>query len=104
EIFRSNPSRFDLVVTDQMMPGARGDQLVRELLKIRPELPIVLITGFSERVTSRNFRRLGIRELVMKPLVSRELAGAIRRALSANPVSDGDGPIEVVEAEYERQA
>ncbi|MFH1011173.1 MAG: ATP-binding protein [bacterium] len=88
EVFRASPHRFDIVITDQTMPQMTGDQLAREMLKIRPELPIVLITGFSERVTSKNFRRLGIRELVMKPLVSRELAGAIRRALSKDLVLD----------------
>jgi CheY-like chemotaxis protein len=82
ELIRTAPDQYDVVITDQTMPHMTGDQLVGELLKIRPDLPIILITGFSERVTSQNYRKLGIRELVMKPLISRELGSAIRRAMS----------------------
>jgi CheY-like chemotaxis protein/two-component sensor histidine kinase len=81
ELFRRNPERFDLVITDMTMPNMTGDRLSRELLKIRPELPIILCTGFSESISEEKARSLGVREFVMKPLVMKDLAKAIRRSL-----------------------
>ncbi|MDD5087265.1 MAG: CHASE4 domain-containing protein [bacterium] len=87
--FRAAPDSFDVVMTDQTMPHLTGDRLTKELHAIRPDLPVILITGFSETVTLDNFRQLGIRDLVMKPLVGREMAAAIRRAMNGKdaPVS-----------------
>jgi len=84
--FRENPDAFDIVLTDQTMPHLTGDRLTKELHAIRPDLPVVLITGFSETVTEDNFHQLGIRELVMKPLVGKDMAAAIRRAMSGKDV------------------
>ena len=67
------------------MPFMTGDRLAKEALRIRPRLPIVLITGFSERVTELNYRALGIREFAMKPLLMHDLAEAVRRALQPQP-------------------
>ena len=55
--------------------------MAQELLKIRPGIPIILCTGFSEHITEEKAKAIGIREFVMKPLVMKELAKAIRRAL-----------------------
>jgi len=79
--FARNPREFDLVITDQVMPGLRGDELARRMLEIRPDLPIVLTTGFSETITAPQAKELGVREFVMKPIVTRDIAEAIRRAL-----------------------
>lgn len=68
------------------MPNMTGDRLAAEVLKIRPEMPIVMITGFSERITQENYMRFGIREFVMKPLLVRELSTAVRRALNGKVV------------------
>ena len=81
ELFRADPDSFDVVVTDQTMPQMTGDRLAQELLKIRPDIPIVMITGFSNRITDENYQRYGIREFVMKPLIARDLHHAIRRAV-----------------------
>ena len=81
DIFRARPEQFDLLITDQTMPHMTGDRLAAEILKVRPGTPIVMITGFSERITDKNYRRYGIREFVMKPLLARDLSAAIRRAL-----------------------
>ena len=81
EMFRNSPDAFDLVITDQTMPGMTGTELARELLDIRPDLPIILCTGFSELVTPEEARRIGIREFIMKPIITREIAEAIRRTL-----------------------
>ena len=79
--FRAQPSDFDLVVTDQTMPGLTGTRLASELLAIRPDLPVVLMTGFSAAVTPESVERLGVRAYVMKPVIMRDLAMAVRRAL-----------------------
>ena len=79
--FSADPSQFDLVVTDQTMPGLTGIQLAQELLKMRPDIPIVLCTGHSEAVTPKEVRAVGIRELLMKPVNKTELAKTIRRVL-----------------------
>ena len=79
--FRDDPGRFDLVITDQVMPDLAGDQLCRHMLAVRPELPIILCTGFSETISAPQAEAIGIREFVMKPIVMHHLAQAIRRAL-----------------------
>jgi FixJ family two-component response regulator len=64
------------------MPGMQGDELAREMLATRPDLPIILCTGFSETISPRQAAALGIREFVMKPIVTSHLAEAMRRALA----------------------
>jgi PAS domain S-box-containing protein len=81
EIFQSRCNQFDLVITDMTMPGMTGVDLSKEILKIRPDIPIILCTGFSELVTERKAKGLGIREFLMKPLNVRSLAEVIRKAL-----------------------
>jgi PAS domain S-box-containing protein len=85
ELFRANPDRFDVVVTDQTMPGMTGAELASELLEIRPELPIVLMTGYSEAITADSARRMGIRGFLRKPIVTRELAVTLRQAIDPLP-------------------
>lgn len=72
---------FHLVVTDMTMPRLTGEDLARELLSLQPNLPIVLCTGFSERMDVRRAKKLGIRGFLMKPVVASELAGMIREML-----------------------
>jgi nitrogen-specific signal transduction histidine kinase/CheY-like chemotaxis protein len=79
--FRMNPERFDLVITDQTMPGLTGEALSRELLRIRPELPIILCTGFSHIMTAEKAKTLGIQAYLMKPLAIRDLAPIVRHVL-----------------------
>jgi CheY-like chemotaxis protein len=83
ELFRTRPDWFDLVITDMTMPNIRGDELARELLKIRPDIPIILCTGFSEMISEEKANKLGIRRLVMKPISKKDLAIAIRDVLRA---------------------
>jgi PAS domain S-box-containing protein len=89
ELFRDDPDRFDVVVTDQTMPGMTGSELARELLRIRPDLPIVLMTGYSEAVTAESAKRMGIRGFLRKPIVSRELAVTVREAVDKEPSETG---------------
>lgn len=83
EFFRTDPDRIDLVVTDQTMPGMTGDELAQELLKIRPGLPIVLCTGYSQTVTAESASEIGIKAFLMKPITGDELAKSIRDNLDS---------------------
>jgi CheY-like chemotaxis protein len=83
DLFRtgSKENGFDLVVTDMTMPGMTGLHLAEELMLLQPGIPIILCTGFSEMVTPEKAGRLGISAFLMKPLMMRELVGAIRSVL-----------------------
>ena len=81
ETFRAQPDRFDLVITDQTMPHKTGAELARELLRIRPDIPIILCTGFSEIITEKQAEATGIRRFLMKPILRREMAQTIRDLL-----------------------
>ena len=81
ELFRSRSGEFDLVITDMTMPKMTGVDLSVELIRIRPDIPIILCTGFSHVVTPEKARSMEIREFVMKPIVGAELGRTVRRAL-----------------------
>lgn len=81
ELFKSQPDRFDLVITDMIMPNMTGDRLALELMKINPKIPIILCTGFSEKITEEKAKKMGIKAFVMKPLVMANLAETVRKAL-----------------------
>ncbi len=80
ELFRNDPGRFDLVITDFAMPSMTGVELARELSRIRPGLPTILCTAFQE-VCTLEARESGIRDLAPKPIIIGELAKSIRRVL-----------------------
>jgi len=81
ELFRQSPEEYDLVITDMTMPHLTGDVLARKLITIRPDIPIVVCTGYSDRVNPEIAGEIGIRELVMKPVVMKDIAHTIRRVL-----------------------
>jgi PAS domain S-box-containing protein len=83
ELFRVQAARFDLVITDMTMPNMTGDKLAQEMLKVRPGIPIVLCTGFSEHITEAKAKAMGVSEVAMKPLAMNALAKTIRRALDS---------------------
>lgn len=80
-IFRRSPGDFDLVITDQTMPEITGDELSREMLRIRPDIPIILCTGFSQKITEKEARTIGIRKFLFKPIRARVLSETIRDIL-----------------------
>lgn len=82
-IFKEDPSRFDLIITDQIMPGLTGMDLLHEIHAIRPNVPALICTGFSKNMDDRDLLQAGAREVLMKPLVLRQLAEAIRHALES---------------------
>ncbi|MFC1523781.1 ATP-binding protein [Thermodesulfobacteriota bacterium] len=81
ELFRANPERFDLVITDYVMPGMNGADLSRELMKIRSDIPIILCTGFSNKFSAETAQSIGIKGFVMKPIVIHQLEMTIRNIL-----------------------
>jgi CheY-like chemotaxis protein len=85
EAFRAAPGSFAAVVTDQMMPGMTGAELAAEALRIRPDTPIILCTGYSETLTPERAREIGIREYLRKPVAMRSLAEALCRATGRAP-------------------
>ncbi|HSO18105.1 MAG TPA: PAS domain-containing protein, partial [Desulfosarcina sp.] len=81
QAFQDDPQAFDLVITDMTMPELTGDELARRIMSLRPDLPVVLCTGYSERIGEETAAELGIRGFVMKPVVIRELALLLRDIL-----------------------
>jgi two-component system cell cycle sensor histidine kinase/response regulator CckA len=86
--FRARPDQFDLVVTDMTMPLMTGAEFSRKILALRPDMPIILCTGFSERIQEETAKSIGVREFVMKPIILRDIAHIIRRALALPTVSE----------------
>jgi PAS domain S-box-containing protein len=81
EVFRSQPEAFDLVITDQIMPRMTGIDLAEEIMRIRPGMPVILCTGFSEQISKKDIKARGIRAFIMKPLTTKGMAEIIRHAL-----------------------
>ncbi len=81
EAFRTQPDKFDVVITDMTMPNMTGDKLAAELIKIRPAIPVILCTGFSEMMSKEKTAALGIKGFLMKPVVMKDLSSIIRKVL-----------------------
>ncbi len=84
ELFRSDPQAFDLIFTDQTMPITTGIQLSEKILNVRPDIPIILCTGFSATTSVETAKSIGIKEFIMKPLTKRDVALTIRKVLDGN--------------------
>jgi CheY-like chemotaxis protein len=82
ELFRGKHREFDLVFADLTMPGMTGVELAGEMLSIRPDIPIILCTGYSESITEERAREIGVRQVVTKPMVRKEIGRVIRDTLS----------------------
>jgi len=81
EAFRAAPDAFDLVITDMTMPNLTGDQLARELFSIKPGIPIIICTGFSEKLSDESAKTIGIKGYLMKPVGRKDLALLVRKVL-----------------------
>ncbi|MBA3013104.1 MAG: response regulator [Desulfobacula sp.] len=84
DYIRSDPSRFDLIITDMTMPHLSGDQLIKEILKINPEMPVILCTGFSNKIDSEGAIMIGAKRYIEKPLNKNQLAYTVRKVLDNN--------------------
>lgn len=81
ELFRSTPNDFDLVITDMTMPNMTGDRLAMELIAYRPDIPIILCTGYSKNISDQTATQIGIKAFAYKPMAKADLAKTVRRVL-----------------------
>jgi CheY-like chemotaxis protein len=83
QAFHSEPRRFDLVLTDEMMPELTGTELAREIRQLRPEISIILMSGYCDTQLSERAQAAGVIDVLRKPLVRRDIAEPVARALQA---------------------
>ena len=86
-LFHAEPDSFDMVILDVTMPFMTGVELAREMMGVRADLPIILMTGFTELITAGQAAKMGVRELIMKPFETRKLAKIIRKVLDEGQLS-----------------
>ncbi|MDY0221584.1 MAG: ABC transporter substrate-binding protein [Desulfobacterium sp.] len=86
EKFKSEPTNFNLVITDMTMPGMGGETLSREILKIRPDIPIIISTGHSNLMDNTKAKQMGITTYIMKPMAISELVECIKTVLDQQPL------------------
>jgi len=91
KLFEKTPDRFDLVITDMAMPDIAGDRLAQEINRIRPNIPIILCTGHSDRMNEKKAMELGIKSFVMKPLNRADLTKTVRKVLDESKNSRPSG-------------
>ncbi len=82
DVFRSQPDAFDLIISDQTMPELTGDKLANKLMEIRPDIPIIICTGYSAQLDAEKANVIGVSAFIMKPVGNKELSRVIRKALS----------------------
>ncbi|MCL7487768.1 MAG: PAS domain S-box protein [Desulfobulbaceae bacterium] len=87
EHFRGQPDSYDLVITDMTMPKMTGDRLATEIMAIRPDIPVILCTGFSELINKEDALKIGIRRFVTKPIIITKFAKLLREVLDGEAVS-----------------
>ena len=87
DLFKADPGAFELILSDVAMPGLSGEALAREVLALRPDIPVILMTGHNERLNPGLIRRLGIRKLLSKPLPLNVLAASVQEVLESSLVS-----------------
>jgi CheY-like chemotaxis protein/two-component sensor histidine kinase len=89
ELFKAAPDAFDLLITDQTMPGLTGSELTKAVLALRPELPVILCTGYTAAVSEKDALAIGVRRYAIKPLNTAKLATLVREVLDENVVKQG---------------
>lgn len=82
ETFKANPFSFDLIITDMTMPRMTGDQLALEMMSLNPDIPVIICTGFSERINRETASAMGIKGFLMKPVVMFDIADMVRKVLN----------------------
>ena len=81
ETFKARPNIFDLVITDQTMPRMTGVELAEAFMRIRPDIPMILCSGYSQTITPEEAKNLGIREYILKPFSMGTIADTIEKVL-----------------------
>ena len=79
--FRAKPEKYDLLFSDLTMPGMTGDLLAKEVRVLRPDIPVIICTGYSTKINEDRFKDIGINAVLMKPATFQEMADAVRKAL-----------------------
>jgi signal transduction histidine kinase/CheY-like chemotaxis protein len=87
--FADQPDKYDLVITDMTMPHMTGDEMAKKMMDIKPTLPVILCTGFNERISEEKALEMGITKFVMKPVITDELTSAIRTVLDNHRLDGG---------------
>jgi CheY-like chemotaxis protein len=85
EAFRSDPANFDLVISDERMPGLSGSSIVQEMRRIRRSIPILIVSGYAGGIVTSRAYNAGATEVLRKPLSARDLAASVSRALQNAP-------------------
>lgn len=88
--FAADPAAFDLIITDMNMPRMTGDKLSREIMKIRPDIPIILSTGYSDVMSPEAARDIGIKAFLTKPVFKAEVAATVRKVLDDTKIPGAD--------------
>ena len=101
ELFRFKANDFDLVITDMIMPNMTGDKLAVELLKIRPDIPVILCSGYSKKMSDAIALEIGIKAFAYKPVVRADLAKTVRKVLDDQQQEQITGRILVIDDESE---
>ena len=81
ETFQEKPDEFDLVITDQVMPNMTGTQLAEKMIAIRNDIPVILCSGFPDKICPEDLKNIGIKEFVAKPIGKQEIAAIVKRVL-----------------------
>lgn len=81
ELFRSKPNNFDLVISDMTMPNMTGDRLAAEMIAIRPDIPVIICSGYSKKISNETAAAIGIYALADKPMGKADLARTVRNVL-----------------------
>jgi CheY-like chemotaxis protein len=85
QAFRKNPQAYDVVLTDETMPDLLGTDLAREIARLRPDIPILLMSGYTGKQLEDRAHASGVTEVLQKPLVSRDIGESLARVLGAQP-------------------
>jgi CheY-like chemotaxis protein len=86
-LFSEDPMQFDVVITDTTMPHMTGIELSKELMSIRPDIPIVVCTGYSELISPEKAKQLGIKKVIMKPFIKSDIVETIQKVLRKDGIS-----------------
>jgi len=87
DLFKNNPQKFDLIITDMTMPGMNGDVLSRKILEIRPDIPIIICTGYNPQIDETIAKKNGLKAFIFKPLTFKKLATTVRNVLDGKTVA-----------------
>ncbi|MCP3872953.1 MAG: response regulator, partial [Desulfobacteraceae bacterium] len=91
KMIKADPNNFDLIITDMTMPNITGIQLANEVKTMDIDIPIIICTGFSDQINELNSKRLGFHGYVVKPIIKKEIAQAIRNALDKSTTKTNIG-------------